>query len=234
MFVSVPLCDDAFKARHLTVVRTDCADVSPKIFFPWKVIFETNRFFLEEKKYYLLVFLCSFLWGRQFALCPTCSKLYFFTKKHKVHFSSYIWYRLYLHLKPLVDFLAMGGEELLEIAFFRFSFFRRRVPPIESSLKGDIIIVIEKQILQAISILRQLSCLVLILIDPGAPGCHLTWTTCRCRSWEHCWASSCAGSPRLPRTSTTFFAPPAVSLSLSPSTPSHPGPDWFYSQTINR
>ena len=60
----------------------------------------------------------------------------------------------------------MGGEELLEIAFFRFSFFRRRVPPIESSLKGDIIIVIEKQILQAISILRQLSCLVLILIDP--------------------------------------------------------------------
>ena len=40
----------------------------------------------------------------------------------------------------------MGGEELLEIAFFRFSFFRRRVPPIESSLKGDIIIVIEKQI----------------------------------------------------------------------------------------
>ena len=58
----------------------------------------------------------------------------------------------------------MGGEELLEIAFFRFSFFRRRVPPIESSLKGDIIIVIEKQILQAISILRQLSCLVLILI----------------------------------------------------------------------
>ena len=34
-----------------------------------------------------------------------------------------------------MDFLAIGGEELLETAFFRFSFFRRRVPPIDSSLK---------------------------------------------------------------------------------------------------
>ena len=109
----------------------------PRSSFPGRSFLKPMDFF-NKKKYYLLVFLCSFLWGRQFALCPTCSKLYFFTKKHKVAFSSYIyvWYRLYLHLKPLVDFLAMGGEELLEIAFFRFSFFRRRVPPIESSLKG--------------------------------------------------------------------------------------------------
>ena len=56
VFVSVPLCDDAFKARHLTVVRTDCADVSPKIFFPWKVIFETNRFFQKKKNITCLSF----------------------------------------------------------------------------------------------------------------------------------------------------------------------------------
>ena len=39
------------------------------------------------------------------------------------------------HFSPMAGFLATGGETLFESVFFLFSFFLRRVPPMESSLR---------------------------------------------------------------------------------------------------
>ena len=136
MFVSVPLSNDAFKPGHLPVIRAYCADVSANLLFPCKTIWLGLKNRIQTFAH-PLAYLCLFWWGRQFAQCPTfsnkngCQHLILTGINDDDDQSEDIC----LHLKPLVDFFAIGGEELLEIAFFRFSFFRRRVPPIESSLK---------------------------------------------------------------------------------------------------